>query len=382
VHSSDPGPGGQRDLAGPVPHVGRRRLRVASVPATHVYVRRLAHPLVERLTDPSGDDHRTPCFLDPAWWRDVAPRHHLDVLHVNFGFEYHDPDALAQVCEEAHRRGVAVVHTCHDLRNPNHATPELHDAGLAVWLRHADEVVTLTEHAAAAIRAGWGRTATVLPHPHVVPEDELRRRAAWPRRRHGDRVRVGLHLKSLRANLFGAEVLDAALGVLAAVDGLQLEVHVHHDVLDPTRRVHDPGLVDRLWTLAADAASRVDLQVHHHLSDDQLWDAIAGVDVFVLPYRFGTHSGLLEACRDLGTAVVAPSCGGYADQGAHHRFDVTGDGRLDAASFAAALRAAVTRPRPAPLRVAVRVRQREEVAAGYLAVYRRAVATVRARSVA
>lgn len=34
----------------------------------------------------------------------------------------------------------------------------------------------------------------------------------------------------------------------------------------------------------------------------------------VLPYRFGTHSGYLEACRDVGTAVVAPAVGCYHDQ--------------------------------------------------------------------
>ena len=34
----------------------------------------------------------------------------------------------------------------------------------------------------------------------------------------------------------------------------------------------------------------------------------------VLPYRFGTHSGWLEACHDLGTGVVAPDCGYYAEQ--------------------------------------------------------------------
>ena len=44
-------------------------------------------------------------------------------------------------------------------------------------------------------------------------------------------------------------------------------------------------------------------------------DYLASLDVSVLPYRFGTHSGWLEACRDLGTAVVAPTCGYYADQG-------------------------------------------------------------------
>ena len=34
----------------------------------------------------------------------------------------------------------------------------------------------------------------------------------------------------------------------------------------------------------------------------------------MLPYRFGTHSGWLEACYDLGTPVLAPDCGFYAEQ--------------------------------------------------------------------
>ena len=36
----------------------------------------------------------------------------------------------------------------------------------------------------------------------------------------------------------------------------------------------------------------------------------------LLPYRWGTHSGLLEAAHDLGTPVLAPAFGGFGDQGA------------------------------------------------------------------
>ena len=43
----------------------------------------------------------------------------------------------------------------------------------------------------------------------------------------------------------------------------------------------------------------------------------------VLPYRFGTHSGWLEACFDLGTAVIAPSCGFYRQQHPCGEFDFT-----------------------------------------------------------
>ena len=53
------------------------------------------------------------------------------------------------------------------------------------------------------------------------------------------------------------------------------------------------------------------------LGDDELWDRLGGAELVLLPYRWGTHSGLLEAAHDLGTPVLAPAFGGFADQGAH-----------------------------------------------------------------
>jgi hypothetical protein len=58
----------------------------------------------------------------------------------------------------------------------------------------------------------------------------------------------------------------------------------------------------------------VDVRVHPYFSDDELWEYLASLTVSVLPYRFGTHSGWLEACFDLGTAVISPSCGFYHQQ--------------------------------------------------------------------
>ena len=54
--------------------------------------------------------------------------------------------------------------------------------------------------------------------------------------------------------------------------------------------------------------------MHDYFTDDELWDYLSSLDVSVLPYRFGTHSGWLEACFDLGTIVLAPDCGYYAEQ--------------------------------------------------------------------
>lgn len=80
-------------------------------------------------------------LLAPAWWEHAPPAADVDVRHVHFGSKHHDAAPLAAVCAAAHRRGVGVVHTCHHLRDPNHATAR-HDHNLAVCMRHADEVET------------------------------------------------------------------------------------------------------------------------------------------------------------------------------------------------------------------------------------------------
>ncbi|MBW3619134.1 MAG: glycosyltransferase family 1 protein [Actinobacteria bacterium] len=343
-----------------------RRITVASVPATHVYVRRLAHPRVDRLRDPSGHDHRTPCFLDPAWWD--AARDVPDVLHVHFGFEYYDPAQLRDLVAVLDRRGVPLVYTVHDLRNPNHATPALQDAGLDVLVASAMELLTLTDWAATRILDRWGRRATVLPHPHVAELDDLRP----PSRPSSDGTyRLGLHFKSLRPNMVGAPLLAAAADVARAEEALELEVHLHADVVSPRGANHDPALVASACDLADEGL--VDVRVHPYLAHDALVELVRRCDGYVLPYRFGTHSGLLELCRDLGTAVIAPSCGGYADQGAAQVFASDEVNGFDPASFRRALgRAVAAGPVPALSRP-FRERQRRAVADGYLRAYERAL---------
>lgn len=344
-------------------------LRVASIPATHVYVQRLEHPQVRRIQDPSGDDLRTPCLLDPAWVGEHAAG--FDVFHVHFGVEFYDPRRIETLADVLDRHGIPLVFTCHDLRNPNHPSPGLHDGHLDVLLRRADAVITLTDHAAAEIERRWSRDATVLPHPHVVPMGELRRRQSRRRPRHRDGHRVGIHLKSLRANMSPFPVVDTALRTARERDGLRVRIDVHHDVADPDHANHDGELMQLLHDAVADRDAVADLHVHHYLSDDELWHYLESVDSFLLPYTFGTHSGLLEACRDLGTAVIAPTTGGYADQGAHHLFEASEDHGIDRDDLRRALLDAERTGRPDPVPASVRQREREVVAATHVEIYRR-----------
>lgn len=351
----------------------REPIRVASVPASHVYVRHLADPdgddRVVRLADIAPADGRTvpggwwpPAMLDPDWI--TAHRDTFDVFHVHFGFDAKTPEQLTDVAHALAAAGIPLVVTVHDLRNPHHAEPALHDAQLGVLVEHAAAVVTLTPGAAREIKRRWGRDATVLAHPHVVDWATMTR----ARPAHAGFV-VGLHAKSLRANMDVAGVAAVLADAVQDLPGARLRLNVHHEVFEPGTHYYDPHTGTALRRLAGDRDA-VELREHDYFSDAELWTYLASLDVSVLPYRFGTHSGWLEACVDLGTAVIAPTCGFYADQQPIHAY--THDERgLDADSLVRAVRAAY-RQRPAPRSDPdARREQRRALSAAHAAIYTR-----------
>ena len=244
-------------------------------------------------------------MLEPGWIREHADD--FDVLHVHFGFDALAPEQLHDVVASLRAAGRPLVVTVHDLRNPHHPERGLHDEQLSVLVLAADALITLTPGAAEEIARRWGRDALVLPHPHVVDEPLLSR----PRPDHEGFV-VGVHAKSLRANMDPLLVVDALVDVLADMPGARLRVDAHTDVMTAGFDRHDAAFSAHLRDLEHEG--RIDLHVHDYFSDDELWDYLQGIDVSVLPYLFGTHSGWLEACYDLGTVVVAPDCGYYAEQ--------------------------------------------------------------------
>ncbi|MGZ5398526.1 MAG: glycosyltransferase [Nocardioides sp.] len=344
-------------------------VRVLSIPAGHVYVRHLSSPVgddVIRLPDPPapGDlpaaQWWPPPALDPGW---VADHHdEFDLVHLHFGFDARTPKQLADWVSELSSHDKPLVYTVHDLRNPHHASAVLHAQQLDVLVPAADALITLTEGAAEVVRGRWDRLARVVPHPHVVPLDRM----LIPRSEHRE-FTVGIHLKSLRASMDPAPVVESLAKIVPALPDGRLRIDVHTDVMTPGASHHDPG-IERLLCSLADH-ERIDVEVHDFFTDDQLWDYLSALDVTVLPYRFGTHSGWLEACYDLGTIVVASDCGFYDQQRPCLTFHLGPDG-LDTPSLeAAVLRAHAERPewRATP---EARRGERVQVAASHRQIYR------------
>jgi hypothetical protein len=161
-------------------------------------------------------------------------------------------------------------------------------------------------------------------------------------------------------------LLPVLVDAVRDLPGAVLQVNGHRDVLLPDGPRYDAELAEALQHHAG--RGEVDLRIHDFLDDDALWAYLADLDVSVLPYRFGTHSGWLEACRDLGVAVIAPSCGYYAGQGPVLTYEHDED-HFDAASLVAAVREVHARHAPAPIDVDARRRQRAQVAAAHARVY-------------
>lgn len=328
-------------------------VRVLSVPSGHSYPLRLRRVgggrdatdleglSVTHLPDPvvsSTEPGRwwPPKALDVGWLHSNAGS--VDVVHLHFGFDHLLPAQLQCWVAELAAHDIPLVLTVHDLVNPHFVRQQEHSARLDVLVPAAQSVLTLTSGAAAEIERRWSRSATITPHPHVVPSNLLSRR----RTRRGGPWLVGLHLKGLRANIAAGAVLEAAVIAVEQQPGAALRVDLNAEVATPRHARHDEKLMTRLRAL--DRQGRISLHVHETFTDDELYDYLGTIDVSLLPYAFGTHSGWVEACHDLGTTVVAPRVGFWGEQKPMASYGWGIDGRPDAAQLAAALQQARTRP--------------------------------------
>ena len=315
-------------------------MRVALLPAAGAYVDAVLPPGVVRV----GPD------ADPSPWWDAdhlaAHADEIDVLHVHSGFERLEPAALDCWAETVRRLGVPLVVTVGQLRGGQERDRARHDAQLAALLSNAELVLTLTPGAADEITVRFGRTPIVVAHPSIAaPVPDLG----------AERGLVGVRLGSA-----SPAVPDPVAVVRAALSGAlsgggRLRVLVDE--------VAARDLHPEVRGLAEEGA--VELVVHDGDRPAQLQQ----LHVAVLPERCGSHSADLEICRDVGTRVVAPGCGWFADQWSDvvtYAHDADG---LDAVSLTAAVSAALARSMPRPADRAWREEQRAAVQQVHAEVY-------------
>jgi hypothetical protein len=290
------------------------------------------------------DDVPSP-WLAPGYL--IAHAGDLDVLHVHSGFGHLSERAMECWTETVRRLGIPLVVTVHQLRDPAQRTRARHDAHLAALLSTAELVLTLTPGAAEEIAARFGRTPIVVASPSLAaPDPEIG----------AERGLVGVRLGSPSPALPDPSAVVRAALSGAVSGGGRLRVLV--------ARADACFLPDEVRDLAD--AGALELVVH----DGDLPAQLQQLHVAVLPERCGTHSRELEVCRDVGTRVVAPGCGWFADQWSEVvPYAQDEDSGLDAVSLTAAVGAALTRPMPRPADRAWRAEQLAAVRQVHAEVY-------------
>lgn len=315
---------------------GNPGMRVVTIP--------FADPYVDAVL-PAGTVRVGPAAVPSPW---LDPAHveahaqHADVLHLHVGLVPLRPSALEEWAETVRRVGIPLVVTVHRLHErARHRARS--DAGLAAVLEHAEVVLTLTPGAADEIGERFGRTAIVVAHPSVAaPVAELG----------AERGLVGLALRDGTPQDPAPLVRAVLSGAVSGGGRLRVLVEPGADV-----------------PIVRELAAEDEIELLEVCRGGEGWAAeLQQLHVAVLPERCGGHSRDLEICRDVGTRVVAPGCGWFAEQWSEVvTYGV--DGGLDAVSVAAAVSAALTRPLPRPADRSWRDGQRAAVRDVHAQVY-------------
>ena len=330
-------------------------MRVASVPRRHAYTRHIGWPGdgVERIATPDAT-YRASDMVQADWVR--AHRDDFDCMHTHFGFGDINLDEMAAWIDALREVGRPLVHTVHDLENPHLESQDHHRRQLDLLVPAADALITLTSCAADHVERRWGRRPIVLPHPHIVALDRVGRPRPVP-----EQLVVGVHLKDLRAAVHGPELWVPLAEAVAADPRFCLRIDAYPAALE-----RNPVAARQLEELAARGLVHVELTPYG--TDGDFERHVRSIDIVVLAYRWGTHSGWAEACLDVGTQVVAPAGTCIPDQ--HPRIHAAD---LGAEHLGVEIRRVLDtcweRRHDPPVTRAWRTAQRRELAAAHVAIY-------------
>lgn len=346
--------------------------RILHVPGRTPYARKLPGAVNETVSD----GVEVPRDASFPWLEAKASFGFFDVLHIQ-SMELTGIGPIERVLERCAREGKGVVATIHDLDPlfPEAGADLADKIGLAC--RFACAVVTLTARAAAQLAGRFGvdpARIQVIPHGPVLPPGH----PLWD----ADPVRND----AFTVGMFGGfrpnrSFLTAAVN---ARHGLGARVKILSRGLNPVEL--GPGAEAFQVAALAAADPRLTLALEPFPSDDAVAGFVQGLDLLVLPYLFGTHSGQLELAMDLRVPVAAPDLGCFREQWQTHAAHVPepfwfpftpGDPWGYGAPLLRALQAAerawrerIVQPRPAFQ--AVRVRELEAILSAHRALYARA----------
>jgi len=290
-------------------------LRILHIPGRTPYARKLSGDTFSIINESISDGVAVPRDASFEWVRRQATLDFCDVLHIQ-SLELAELPAIEEVLQRAASKGKGIVITIHDVG------PLFPDDGDAFAKRinlacqFAKGVVTLTDCARQQISSRFGLSPaniSIIPHGSVLPTSHH----LWTH-------------KSVRNQLFSLGMfggvrpnrsfLTATVNALYGLEPETVRVKILSRGLNPIEVEYGSEALQLAFLAASDP--RFSFKLSPFPDDDEIADFVSSLDVLVLPYLFGTHSGQLELAKDLGVRVIAPGFGCYREQWRIHSASV------------------------------------------------------------
>ena len=266
-----------------------------------------SHPYVDRLHDVAGtfvhtEQHlpQLADFYDAQWLEGHSDD--WDIVHFHFGWEQYSLNQLKKVLDAHKHSGKRIIVTIHDTRNPHSDDATSDKAYLHLLCTYADQIVTLTPSAQMTIRHTYEKAAILIPHGPLLLETKMI--AARDARKNMDAEKnnlVYVHVRSGRKNSDWMRLLLNAPRI-----GNETGYKLIFGIGEHSRAF--------MSTIILNAFLRCHITVLPGLSDDQLNAFIIQFKAILMPYKWGSHSGLIELSKDLNIASVIYDTGFYRDQ--------------------------------------------------------------------
>jgi len=282
-------------------------LRVLHVPGRTPYARKLLPEGAVIVNQTRIGSRAVPRDATFAWIEAQDAMDFFDVLHVQ-SLEFASVESIRCVLERCGREKKGIVAAIHETEPlfPERGTD--FPARVRLISELASCIVTLTTSARRDIMERYGIPESklrVVPHGPVLPLSHPLWRAQPGR---NSRCTIGM-FGGFRPN---RSFLAGAVNALYGLSSAEILVRLLTRGLNPVELA--PG--SEVWQFASLAATdpRLVLELLPFPSDDEIASFVHSLDILLLPYLYGTHSGQLELAMDLGVPVVIPDIGCYRAQ--------------------------------------------------------------------
>lgn len=279
-------------------------VRVVHVPGRTPYARKLVSAAFQGVNGVIAGGIDIPRDVTCRWLLTHKPWDWFDVVHLHH-IEFEPIVLLKKLLWECRRARKRVVFTAHDLAPIFISTVE-YNRRLRLLVSEGVPFVCLTERSCRDVRAKVAADCVVIPHGRdgaALPERPVR--AAGPTR--------FLIFGSLRSSRDIELVLNCWRFAPSLGDS---ELRLLLRAPSRASMVSEESTWRTICMHAAD--TRLGVEVRSFPTDQEIRHALMHSDCLVLPYRWASHSGQLEAAADAGTLALASRIGYLADQAAMH----------------------------------------------------------------